>query len=311
VDNAAMRNFVAAPLLAVFAIAALGQELNLQDPAQLVGKHVIVSRDLPLCEPGTYNATIAYYGKTALVESIKPKGVKIADNILNRMAPQMQDMMRDQRKAAVILLKFEDGKEFDSCAQVGPKKLSEALALAPGESLTASVEPAPAPTAAATAPAVGNGLLASPVTASHQNCPVEVTKATSTDGGFGHGLADRMTTSEYQRQTDETLHGGMGKHYLDMRLKNISTKLITAIESVASYVNVMGDPSASTTFTTQNSKPIKPGQENRSYTMDREMLAANGKGQVIVYVQRVRFEDGTFWTDNGSHSCSLTNQIKP
>ena len=44
--------------------------------------------------------------------------------------------------------------------------------------------------------------------------------------------------------------------------------------------------------------------------MDTSESWRNGKGEVNVYVNRVRFEDDSFWQDNGSHSCALTSKIK-
>jgi len=143
-----------------------------------------------------------------------------------------------------------------------------------------------------------------------QECPVIVTKVTSGDGGFGHALAEGLTTSEFQRQLDTTTHGGHDKHYLDMRMRNNSSKSIAAIESVVVYANKMGDETTRDTLISQNTKPIKPGDEHKSYSMDRTERTQNGAGQVTLYISRVRFEDNTFWQDNGSHSCSLSNKAK-
>jgi len=137
-----------------------------------------------------------------------------------------------------------------------------------------------------------------------------VTKVTSGDGGFGHALAEGLTTSEFQRQLDQTAHGGHSKHYLDMRMRNNSSKPIAAIESVVVYANKMGDETMRDTLVSQNTKPIKPGEEHKSYAMDRAERTQNGTGDVILYISRVRFEDNTFWQDNGSHSCSLSNKVK-
>ena len=137
-----------------------------------------------------------------------------------------------------------------------------------------------------------------------------MTKVTSTDGGFGHALADAMTTSEFERDVDKASHGGKAKHYLDMRERNNTQKEIKAIENVVVYANVMGDESLRDTLLSQNTKPIKPGEELKSYFMDRSLQTANGNGDVTVYVQRVRFVDDTFWQDNGSHSCAMTSHIK-
>jgi hypothetical protein len=288
-------------LLLSFALSTFGQEstLAIQDSAQLVGKQIIVHR-LPLCEPGTFTVDRVHAGKQATVVSAKPtKYPPMSQAVLNRLTPEMRSMLEDQRKAATLVLQFEDGMKLDTCAPIGPKKLAENLELAPGQTL----DPV----------AIGNpssSLAVSSANAPPQECPVAVTKVTSSDGGFGHGLADALTTSEFERQLDKTTHGGKEKHYLDMRMQNNSSKPIRAIESVVVYANVMGDESLRDTLLSQNKNPIKPGDEHKSYFMDRSLQSANGRGDVTVYVSRVRFEDNTFWQDNGSHSCSLTSKIK-
>jgi hypothetical protein len=119
-----------------------------------------------------------------------------------------------------------------------------------------------------------------------------------------------LTTSELQRQLDETLHEGEAKHFLDMRLRNSSPKPIAAVESVAVYSDRMGDESTRITLLSQNTKPIRPGKEISGSYMDRNERTLNGQGQVSLYVQRVRFQDQTMWQDNGSHSCSLSSEVK-
>jgi hypothetical protein len=270
---------------------------TIQDPAQLVGKEVTVQR-MPLCQMGTFTADLAHAGKQATVISAKPaRSHPMPQNVLNRMTPAMREMMEDQQKAATLVLQFEDGAKLDTCAPFGPKKLGEYLELIPGQTLepVASVNSIPTASLVSTAP---------------QECPVTVTKVTSGDGGFGHALADNLTTSEFERQLDRTAHGGKEKHYLDMRVQNNSQKTIRAIESVVAYSNVMGDESLHDTLLSQNKKPIKPGDEYKSYFMDRSLQSANGRGDVTVYDSRVRFDDNTYWQDNGSHSCFLTSKVK-
>jgi hypothetical protein len=283
-----------------FSMSGSGQEqsLSLQDPAQLVGKQVNVQR-LPLCQPGTYTVDLSHAGKQATVVSVKSNNriPALPPRAVSRLAPEMRAMIEDQQKAATLLLQFEDGTKLDSCAPLGPQMLVSYLELVPGQTLVPVSHPAPTIAAASTA-------------TNPQECPVAVTKVTSSEGGFGHAFADSLTTSEFERQLDKTTHEGRDKHYLDMRMRNNSLKRIRAIESVALYSNVMGDESIQDALVSQNTKPIKPGEEYKSYFMDRSLQSANGKGEVTVYIQRIRFEDGTFWQDNGSHSCALISQIK-
>jgi hypothetical protein len=286
-------------LLLVLPSISFGQDQpTMQDPAQLVGKEVNVQR-MPLCQPGTYTADLAHAGKRATVVSVKPNTMMpaLSPTVMSRLPPETRAMIEDQQRAATLLLLFEDGTKLDTCAPVGPKKLAEYLELAPGQTLmpVSQVTPTQPVSAAAVTP---------------QECPVVVTKVTSSEGGFGHGLVDDLTTSEYERQTDKVIHEGQKKHYLDMRMLNKSTKPIRAVESVVVYSDVMGAETKHEALVSQNNKPIKPGQEYNSSIMDRSLQSANGLGDVTVYVEKLRYSDNTFWQDNGSHSCKLTSQIK-
>jgi len=286
-------------LLLVLPSSGFGQDQpTIQDPAQLVGKEVNVQR-MPLCQPGTYTADLAHAGKRATVVSAKPNTMMpaLSATVMSRLPPETRAMIEDQQRAATLVLLFEDGTELDSCAPVGPRKLADYLELAPGQTLT------PVARATATQPV-------SPTAVIPQECPVVVTKVTSSEGGFGHGLVDDLTTSEYERQTDKVMHEGQKKHYLDMRLLNKGTKPITAIESVVVYSDVMGAETAHEALVSQNSRPLKPGQEYSGSFMDRSLQSANGLGDVTVYVEKLRYTDNTFWQDNGSRSCKLTRQIK-
>ena len=295
--------------------AAAQNELKVDDPSQLAGKKLNVLRAM-LCQPNTFTANLNYSGKVATVVSVKPgKGVSIPARTLNRMPPESRALFEDQMKAATLLLQFEDGTKLDTCAPIGPKKIAEYFELAPGETLgTAAPPKSDAPSAGLALASTGSspasaGQAASSTPAGPQECPVVMTKVSSSES-FGHALADAMTTSEFERQVDRAGHGGKDKHYLDMRERNNGQKPIRAIESVVVYKNVMGDETVRDTLTSQNTKPIKPGEELKSYFMDRGLQSSNGVGDVTVYVQRVRFTDDTLWVDNGSHSCSLTAQIK-
>jgi hypothetical protein len=314
-----MRLFVLAALLATVASAQEQQPLP-DNLMLLTGKQLMVGR-ASLCVPKTFQTNLNYAGKQATVISVTPgKNYKLPASSLNRLTPEMRAQMEDIQKSAILLLQFEDGTKLDTCAAMGPKMLSDYFELAPGQTITpVSTNPAapgsPAtavqgnvPAGSASSAASSTAAPASPATP--QECPVVVTKVTSGDGGFGHALADGMTNSEFQRQLDQTTHGGRSKHYLDMRMRNNSSKPMAAIESVVIYSNKMGDETTRDTLVSQNTKPIKSGAELKSYSMDRSESAQNGTGEVTLYVSRVRFEDGTFWTDNGSHSCSLTNKSK-
>ena len=109
---------------------------------------------------------------------------------------------------------------------------------------------------------------------------------------------------------DETMHAGQGKHYLDIKVQNAGIKPVAAFEYTTVYADKMGDLSNSATYISQNTHAIKPGATFGSSAMDRDHSAQNGMGQVTVYVSRVRFDDGTYWRDDGSRSCSRVANLR-
>jgi hypothetical protein len=123
-------------------LTTIASSQQVQDLNQLVGKRVVVQRT-PLCEPGTYNVVIAYAGKQATVLFVKPSKAipALSPSVLAKMKPEARALVEDQQKAATILVQFEDGKKLDTCAPVGPSRLSQYFELAEGETLAAPAQP--------------------------------------------------------------------------------------------------------------------------------------------------------------------------
>jgi hypothetical protein len=299
----------------------------------LVGKHIVLGR-LPVCTPSTYTANLAYAGKPAKVLSFEAnKALRGSAGNLSRMPPNLRPMIADAKKGGILKLQFQDGKIFDTCGDLLLSQLSAGLTLAAGETV-----PLPASTPAesltlaagetipllASTPAKSLTLAAgetiplpastpakslSSVPAPVQTCPMVITGASS-GVSLGHSLIDALTTSEFQTQLDEAAHGGKSKHYLDIRASNSSQKAVQAFEFVALYQDKMGDETTSSTYVSQNTRAIKPGDTYKASAMDRDELAQNGAGKITLSISRVRFGDDTVWQDNGSHSCSLATVTK-
>jgi hypothetical protein len=311
-----VRNLLLVSLLAASS-AALAQADPPRGPEDLdlwVGKRVVVGR-LPLCRPKTLDVDVAYMGKPASIVSLK--GSQVADlpaATRRQMAPSVLAQIDDTRKGGILVFRFDDGVVLDSCVELGFAKLTSELELAPGEvwpdppALPTAMANATS-TATATTPAESQGG-ASAVATAPQQCPVAVIRLKSGNGGLRQAFVDALTTSEFQRQLDETTHDGVARHYLEVTLRNTSDKAIDAIEDVAIYTDKMGDETARDTLLSQNTRPIAPGKEERASVMDRESMVANGIGQVTLYVSRVRFSDGTFWRDDGSQSCAASSRAK-
>src|ERR1700689_5254670 len=132
-------------LLIGLAAFAEEQQKPVQDLNLLVGKKVLVQRS-PLCQPGTYTAVLSYSGKQARVVSMKPSSVApLSQRVMDRLTPQARALMEDAQKAATILIQFEDGTQLDTCAPIGPTRLSMYFELAPGETLQSVAPAAPKP----------------------------------------------------------------------------------------------------------------------------------------------------------------------
>jgi hypothetical protein len=270
------------------------------DLALLQGKRVVVGR-LALCVPSTFTPNPSYAGKTATVVGFRP------NQSLNRVSVGMMPigaraMVENLKKGGILVLQFDDGTKLDTCADMGSNQLSSNLELAPGEKV-AIPQPASTPLAAP------NGIPAVAASDVAQHCPLGVIKVSAGDS-FGHMLVDALTTSELQRQIDQVNHGGVEKHYLDIKVRNDSDKPVKAFEFAAVYADKMGDESTSAAFISQNDKTIIPGSFYRASAMDRSLVMQNGTGDVTVYVARVRFSDDTLWSDNGSRSCSMKIPLK-
>jgi hypothetical protein len=275
------------------AVAAVGM---LDDLQLLVGKRVVVGR-MPLCVPKTYTANLTYAGKPATVISFV-RNPALEHTNLNRTPAGLRPMMADAKKGGNLLFRFADGTELDACGSLMFSQLSANIELAPGETITG---PAVVANGLGATPAVGAA--APGAVAPVQQCPIVITKVSS-GVSVGHALVDALTTSELQRQVDQTIHGGQPKHYVDMRVRNTTEKPVVAFEFSAVYSNKMGDETTSATYVSQNPHAIKPGEDSKFSAMDRDERSQNGAGDLKLYVSRVRFTDGTFWDDNGSRSCS-------
>src|SRR6266480_689109 len=121
----------------LLALAAIASGQQVQDASQLIGKKIVVQR-MPLCEPGTYSTVIAYAGKTTVVLFGKPSKMfsfPMSQSVLEKMKPEVRAMVQDQQKAATVLVQFEDGKKLDTCAPIGPARISEYFELAEGETI--------------------------------------------------------------------------------------------------------------------------------------------------------------------------------
>ena len=265
----------------------------------LVGRRVNVGR-LLLCVPRSYTPKLSYSGKDATVIAFtKNRQLDSVKATLAFMPANVRPMMDDLLKGGTLEFQFDDGTKLDSCADLGFAAISAQLEIAAGDTVIV-----PSDSHAGLSVAQPSAVeTKSPPLNSPTQCPITITKLSS-GNSFSHMLADALTTSEFQRQVDLTLHNGTDKHYLDVQTRNDSGQLVSAFEFNAVYLNAMGDESVSTAYVSRNAHPIKPGESFKTFAMDRSQLSLNGVGKVKLYISRVRFEDGSLWTDDGTRSCS-------
>jgi hypothetical protein len=260
-----------------------------EDLDLLVGKKVIVGR-LNLCAPKSFNVNLAHSGKLAKVISyVRSNKYTLDQNIFNRMPPSTQDLFRDLQKGGMLVFEFEDATRLDTCGDLGHGAIAAQLDLAPGETIDAIVDHRTKLTAA--------------FDSKPETCPASIS-GLSSGVSFSHLLVDALTTSEFEQRLDAATHNGQNKHYLDIKFRNDSDTRISGIEFGSVYSNRMGDETTSSIFILQNSKLIDPKTEYKSYVMDRTQVSQSGTGEVKVFINRIRFEDGSVWHDNGTRSCS-------
>jgi hypothetical protein len=111
-------------------------------------------------------------------------------------------------------------------------------------------------------------------------CPVQVTKAYTR--GFHHET--RLETPS------------MKIHY-----RNTSDKVILGVKFGAYYVNAVDDAEASYNTFTDDQK-VAPG---KSKYAEWHQYDTNKIKRPVVYVMKVKFDDGTLWEDNGDRICSF------
>jgi hypothetical protein len=270
---------LAVAALILFVATGFGQT-TIQDLSSLVGKQVVVQRT-GLCQPGTYNAVLTYAGKTATVLAVTPKHMpQMPQSAMNRIPQgQMRELL--EGKGAIILLKFEDGTELDSCAAITPSTMSDFIALVTGQTL----EPAPRPTTS-NAPPI-----------QPQECPVSITNLTS-----GNSFKASMLVSMESQGNSRSI----GKSFLTVKYQNDSNKEVTGIRFRVSYFNSVQEVQHVSDVITPTGAKLKP-KKSFSVVQPDWVFVGTEKMKLSGWVDKVVFVDGTSWSDNGSKVCAAAS----
>ena len=93
-------------------------------------------------------------------------------------------------------------------------------------------------------------------------------------------------------------------HYLRIEYKNASAKTIIAIRFGVAFVDALAEANESV-YSYDSSSVVKPGKIARPSWGDGVYFHQYGSRMgAIVWVEKVRFSDDTFFVDDGSHSCA-------
>src|SRR5271166_1525816 len=148
---------------------------------------------MPFYQPGTYQAIPnTYAGQTVTIIDVKPSAMyasipRLTARQMASLPPQSRENIENVRNASTLVVQFADGTKADTGAMpVMPSNLPSYL-----EVIGDPVGSSPAVVTSRASP-VANPSASPPVALAKQECPVVVTKATSTSGGFGHALADSL-----------------------------------------------------------------------------------------------------------------------
>jgi hypothetical protein len=98
---------------------------------------------------------------------------------------------------------------------------------------------------------------------------------------------------------------GINERSIHMKLHNESNKTISAVKAAAIYYNAVKEPFPVTdSGATQTN--IKPGK-GKTLLLHEPFLLTSSQEQyysLTAYIEKLVFDDGTTWEDNGSHVCS-------
>lgn len=97
--------------------------------------------------------------------------------------------------------------------------------------------------------------------------------------------------------------------YLLVVFKNTSSKTIAAVRFGVSFVDALADTHQSV-YSYDSDSTVKPGKSSKPEWSDGVYAGSLGhKVGAIVWVEKARFADNTFFMDDGSHSCGAQNTV--
>lgn len=272
----------------------------------LVGRSAVVQR-MPFYQPGTFQQIPkTYAGQTVTIIEVKPSTMFAMMPILTAgqmasLPPQSQQAIENTKTASTIVVQFQDGTKADTGAMpVMASTLPTYLELLPDQNpspvVPTSATPARMPPNSS-CPTMTNATCRPAPT--KQDCPLKLTKIKY--AGFGIGLAAAMLgmTGEYIPNSPYEIH-----------ITNQSDKEMRVIEMITQFFNPMDDVAYVDDGKIIQTK-LKPGKSNIALGTTPWGTFQRDLPSMRAWVTRIKFKDGSFWTDDGSQSCAIGSANMP
>jgi hypothetical protein len=286
-------------LVAVFATALVQGQTPTTDMKTLVGRSAVAQR-MPFYQPGTYKQIPkTYAGQTVTIIEVKPSTMfammpNLTASQMASLPPQSQQAIENTKTASTIVVQFQDGTKADT----GPMPVMAStfptyLELLPDQHSSAAVSTTATSAVASTVispnsscPTVTKAACGQATT--KQDCPLKLTKIKY--AGFGTGLAAAMLgmTNEYVPTEAYETH-----------VTNQSDRETRVVEITTQFFNLMGDVAYTDNGSLVETK-LKPGKSKITLGTTPLGILTSNAPSMRAWVTRIKFKDGSFWTDDGS-----------
>ncbi len=123
-----------------------------------------------------------------------------------------------------------------------------------------------------------------------QSCPIVISKVNPRAYPFTAGMLSGIDKDPWDK-------------YLQVEYTNKADKTSVAIKFGVYFMGAMREAKQSV-YSYSSDETAKPGQTKKPYWSDGVYYHEYGMNlQAMVWVEKVRFADGTYWTDDGTQSC--------
>ena len=89
--------------------------------------------------------------------------------------------------------------------------------------------------------------------------------------------------------------------------RNNSNKQVQAVKFTAQFFNAVDEPSGMEALTINPMKPFKPGM-SLDVLGKVALFSRDPHSRFVLWIDRIKFTDETYWNDNGSHQCKRVSE---